>query len=140
MTLRRLPLLVTHASSLYLRYAAVAMCVQWLRAEGAAWPEHLRYAGDPYSNAAFAWCISEGCTTMLMIHLQAVPLQQALAILQLQTPQQLQELIALLVQQHLLQQQPQQQQQEQQQQEQQQQEQQQQEQQQQEQQQQQQQQ
>jgi hypothetical protein len=42
---------------------------------------------------------------MLMIHLQAVPLQQALAILQLQTPQQLQELIALHVQQHLQQQQ-----------------------------------
>jgi hypothetical protein len=83
----------------------VCMRMQWLRAEGADWPEHLRYAGDPYSNTALTWCIGEGCTTMLMIHLQAVPLQQALAILQLQTPQQLQELIALHVQQHLQQQQ-----------------------------------
>jgi hypothetical protein len=51
---------VTHAS----------YTVQWLRAEGADWPEKLCYGTHAWPDELVAWCRSEGCDSPLPTELQ----------------------------------------------------------------------
>jgi hypothetical protein len=37
------------------------MCAQWLRQEGALWPDVLMFEGYVWSAEAIAWCRTEGC-------------------------------------------------------------------------------
>jgi hypothetical protein len=40
-------------------------CLQWLRQEGANWPDVLQYDGQQWPDHMIAWCRSEGCDSPL---------------------------------------------------------------------------
>jgi hypothetical protein len=46
--------------------------MQWLRQEGADWPNVLRYAGTQWPEASIAWCRAEGCDSPLELELEDV--------------------------------------------------------------------
>jgi hypothetical protein len=39
--------------------------LQWLRQEGAVWPNELQYNGTQWSDELIAWCRAEGCDSPL---------------------------------------------------------------------------
>jgi hypothetical protein len=44
--------------------------VQWLRAEGAEWPEVLQFMDSPWPETSVAWCRSEGCDSPLKLDVE----------------------------------------------------------------------
>ena len=39
--------------------------IQWLRQEGADWPDELCYSAIPWPDASIAWCRLKGCDSPL---------------------------------------------------------------------------
>jgi hypothetical protein len=41
--------------------------MQWLRQEGADWPDELQHHGEQWSDELIAWCRAEGCDSPLAL-------------------------------------------------------------------------
>jgi hypothetical protein len=44
--------------------------MQWLRQEGADWPDELQCEGVQWPDASIAWCRAEGCDSPLLLEVE----------------------------------------------------------------------